>query len=660
LTGAATIAAHPADDRGGRLAHLPALDGIRALAVGLVIAYHLEIDVVRGGFMGVDLFFVLSGFLITTLLLREHARSGAIDFVGFWLRRARRLLPAVFLLLAAVAVAAAWASPFDRDQLRWDILSALGYVANWRFIAAGQSYFQEFAAPSPVQHLWSLAIEEQFYLVWPVIVLAAMSVAAWGRRAAAAVVLTLVAAIAASAVAQAMTFDEMDPTVAYFATHTRSHELLVGALAAVLLERSPRFAGAVRPLASGIAPAALAMILGFAALMSDVSSAYYFGGSLAFSLAAAALIVAVSVRSSGRETWTARLLSRRPLPAIGAISYGLYLWHWPMILWLTPASTGVDGPVLAVLRVAVTLAVAGASFVLVEQPIRGGSIGRVHLGVREIGLGALAGAVVLAGIAVVNTRGAQPLPEFVSNNRTLIFERVPGATGSVGLIGDSVAMSLYPGLAYEAAATSRSLAAAAFPGCPIGEAERVDRDGAPFPFARRCPAAAVSEQGKLVDRHDPDVIVWISARERFDIRIDDVVLQAGSPEWIEAAFDDWDRVLARLTERGAGVILVLPFHAAGSDPAECESADALRDRRCTEPNLATNALRQLYVRWAAGHGDQVTVIDPDPVACPSNPCPDTLAGVTLRSDSVHFTQEGALIVADRLLEMVPRDVWEGH
>ncbi len=148
----------PMHDVGGRLAYLPALDGARAIAVGLVMVYHLDLGILRGGFLGVDLFFVLSGFLITTLLIREYTERRRIDLVSFWLRRARRLLPALFLVIAAIAVWAAGSSPFERDQLRWDVLSVLGYVTNWRFIAAEQSYFQEFATPSPVQHLWSLAI----------------------------------------------------------------------------------------------------------------------------------------------------------------------------------------------------------------------------------------------------------------------------------------------------------------------------------------------------------------------------------------------------------------------------------------------------------------------------------------------------------------------
>jgi peptidoglycan/LPS O-acetylase OafA/YrhL len=151
-----------------RLRYMPALDGLRAAAVAAVLLYHGDVGWARGGYLGVDAFFVLSGFLITSLLLVEWQAARGIDLPGFWRRRARRLLPALFLVLGAVAVfAAGWAPAEMLQRLRGDAFAAIGYVANWRFIASGQSYFAQFATPSPLQHVWSLAIEEQFYLVWP-------------------------------------------------------------------------------------------------------------------------------------------------------------------------------------------------------------------------------------------------------------------------------------------------------------------------------------------------------------------------------------------------------------------------------------------------------------------------------------------------------------
>src|SRR5690554_4146704 len=154
-----------------RLRYLPALDGLRAFAVAGVLCYHGGLAWAQGGFLGVDLFFVLSGFLITTLLLREHEDRGAIALGAFWIRRARRLLPALGLLIVLVILYALFvAAPDELRTIRGDALATLGYVANWRFIATDDSYFALFQAPSPLRHVWSLAIEEQFYLLWPLIV----------------------------------------------------------------------------------------------------------------------------------------------------------------------------------------------------------------------------------------------------------------------------------------------------------------------------------------------------------------------------------------------------------------------------------------------------------------------------------------------------------
>jgi peptidoglycan/LPS O-acetylase OafA/YrhL len=652
------IGQSPSPQGGAGLPYAPALDGARALAVGMVMAYHLGASFLPGGFLGVDLFFVLSGFLITTLLMREHRQRDRISLTGFWLRRARRLLPALFLVLAAVAVWALVASPFERDGIRLDILSSLGYAVNWRFIAEGQSYFDEFASPSPVQHLWSLAIEEQFYVLWPILVVGAFVLGRRARPGFWAPVVALVVAIGASAALQALAYDEYDPSVAYFATHTRAHELLIGALGAVLVESSPRFRLFVRRAAPVVGAAALVVLIAFFVLMPDTSPVYFLGGSVVFSVAAIAVVLSVTGRRGDRHP-VGRVFALRPLVTIGLISYGLYLWHWPVFLWLSPERTGIDGPLLAGLRVGATLAIAGLSFVLIERPIRRGSIGRFRLGVRPVVIGAASAAVAVAGLTLVTTRDSQPVPEFVANNRSLIAPTSPDADVTIGLVGDSVAMSLYPGLVLEAGQRGYQVAAATFPGCPLGEIERVDRDGVPIGFARRCPETAPREQERLVERYDPPIVFWLSARERLTIRIGDEVMRTGTPEWEEAAFEDWDRVYERLSSRGAHVVLVLPFHRPGVDPNECAGEAGLADPACTGPSLSTNSLREEYRRWAARHPDGVTVLDPDPHLCPANPCPSQIDGMELFSDRVHLTVEAAEMLADRLVAELPPDLLRG-
>lgn len=640
------------------LQHVPALDGVRGVAVALVVLYHLGLPA-PGGFLGVDLFFVLSGFLITTLLLREWASDGRIDLIRFWLRRARRLLPALFVLLIVAAVVASKASPFDKSSLRWDLLSSLGYVANWRFILAGQSYFQEFTAPSPVRALWSLAIEEQFYIVWPLIAFGSMAFLrrATGRRRL-IVPVVFVAAAAASVASLALRYDQFDPSAAYYATDARVHELLVGAGAAVLFAMAPRVVAFVERHAGWIAAISLALIILAGAAFSDSSSLYYFGGSLLFSLCCAALVLAVVAGADSRGP-AIRLLRLRPVVWLGAVSYGVYLWHWPLIVWLTPAVTHLDGPALLALRVSATLVVVTLSYYIVERPIRRGTIRGVRLGAKVVFAATLVCAVVIASTVVISTRGSRPLPPYLSANVTLVRNVVPQAHGTIGMVGDSVAMSLYPGFAYVAAERGISVSAATFPGCSLGQAIRVDEQGKPFWNAKSCPKTAVKEQNAMIAEDNPSIVFWLSARDRYDILQNGRVLTGGSHEWEVASFADWDRALSRLTARGAHIVLIMPLAGTGGNPAECTTVADLSRTKCTRPLLKNGGLRLEYRRWAAQHPDQVTVLEPDDVLCPGNAnCPATLDGVKLRvADGVHYTPTGAIVAARRLFPLVPVGLW---
>ncbi|HEY1740654.1 MAG TPA: acyltransferase, partial [Acidimicrobiia bacterium] len=352
----------PAQTR-GRIAYQPPLDGIRALAVLAVIAYHLNYGWAKGGFLGVDVFFVLSGYLITTLLLREWDTDRHIDLVAFWGRRARRLFPALLLVLLAAALAAVWFTPADQlARLRGDAIAALLYVANWRFILSGQSYFDLFNAPSPLRHLWSLAIEEQFYLLWPPIVYVALR----ARRSRRVLGLICVVGIIASAVCMAMLFHANDVSRAYYGTDSRCQTILVGCLLAVLVERRRPTARSERVLRA-VGVGSFAVILLSFMVVNAQSSLLFHGGSAAFAVASAGIIAGTSLVTTGPVR---RLLSITPLRGIGKISYGLYLWHWPLIVWLTPARLGLGSASTDVVRVAATFACAIASYFLVELPIR--------------------------------------------------------------------------------------------------------------------------------------------------------------------------------------------------------------------------------------------------------------------------------------------------
>jgi len=345
--------------------HVPGLDGLRALAVIAVLLFHA--GYLQGGFLGVDLFFALSGFLITSLLLRDATTSG-VGLGTFWGRRARRLLPAVLALLVVVSLwAAAFGSPADLDGVRRDGPWALFYVANWHFIADAGGYWQSFSQPSMFDHLWSLAIEEQFYLVWPVVILAIWR---WSRRPHAALFITCVVGIVVSFALMLFLYDGGDPTRVYMGTDTRAASLLAGALAATAPGR--RFTrDLVRRL--GGATTTLLVVVGAMVLWSwtavDGASAVglYRGGLLLHSLACALLVAVVATAPASPGS---RALGCRPLAWVGVMSYGLYLWHWPVYVVLSPDRTGWDGLALLVPRLALSTALAVASYRLVENPIR--------------------------------------------------------------------------------------------------------------------------------------------------------------------------------------------------------------------------------------------------------------------------------------------------
>ena len=360
--------------------HLPALDGLRALAILGVIAYHLGLGWASGGYLGVDLFFVLSGFLITSLLLEEWRGAARIRLGAFWGRRARRLLPALFLVLIAVALYAVvngrFSSPasggaaIDLSGLRGDALATFFYVANWHAIFSHQSYFTQFSTPSPLQHTWSLAIEEQFYLLWPLVILGLVT---WSPRRWRHIGLGLcVVGALASATAMALLYHPgTDPSRIYYGTDTRAFDLLAGAAVAMLAAGRPQPGRRARSALHGAAPAAVAILAVFWARGGTAAglptSGMFRGEFLACAVLGAVVIADVRQLDPGL---LGRLLSFGPLRWIGTVSYGLYLWHWPVFVYLDQARTGLSGVVLDLARVGLTFSVATASFYLVERPIR--------------------------------------------------------------------------------------------------------------------------------------------------------------------------------------------------------------------------------------------------------------------------------------------------
>ncbi len=359
--------------------HLPALNGLRAVAVIGVVAYHLQLRWASGGYLGVDLFFVLSGFLITTLLLEEWGASGRISLGAFWGRRARRLLPALFLVVGALGLYlianAVWGGPganglVDLSDLRGDAISTLLYVNNWHSIFVHQSYFAQFSTPSPLQHTWSLAIEEQFYLVWPLVLLLQLRLARRGWRRA-GMLLTVSLGVLSSILMAILFHPGADPTRVYYGTDTRLFDLMAGATVAFVAASRPQPRLQVRRTLHVVAPlaaAALAVFWVTAGTPGGLPTNFMFEGGFLICAALAALVVA-DARLTEPGAFS-RALAWRPLHFIGTISYGIYLWHWPVIVYLNGSRTGLSAWPLDLLRIAVTLAVSTASYYLVERPIR--------------------------------------------------------------------------------------------------------------------------------------------------------------------------------------------------------------------------------------------------------------------------------------------------
>ena len=354
-----------------RLRHFSALDGLRGLAVALVLLYHGGVSQARGGYLGVTMFFTLSGFLITSLLLVEHGGSGRLSLRRFWGRRARRLVPALLLTFPLVALVVHLSPQAPSSGLMGDAVSSLLWFQNWRLVLAHSSYADLFSLPSPFQHFWSLAVEEQYYLVFPLVALFFLGRA--GKRAFATMLGILV--VVSVALGAAMATNAPTITRAYYGTDSRIGEILIGALLAVAVVRAsgpitvaPRFRYALDAAAVG----ALATLAWLVTTLAYGDVRLFRGGLLLAAVCTAVLIFAAVQPGS----LVARGLSVRPLTALGVISYGVYLFHWPLFLLITKASTHSDGVKLFALRAGATVALATISYVIVENPIRRGALRR--------------------------------------------------------------------------------------------------------------------------------------------------------------------------------------------------------------------------------------------------------------------------------------------
>ncbi|HEX9063808.1 MAG TPA: acyltransferase family protein, partial [Streptosporangiaceae bacterium] len=396
--------------------YMPGLDGLRALAVLAVIAYHEQFGWAPGGLLGVGVFFTLSGFLITGILVNQWNAEDKVALGSFWLHRARRLLPALFVMLAVVT---AWVTVADRARLgalRDAVGAAVGYYSNWYLIIKNQSYFARFAPPAPLDHLWSLAVEEQFYLLWPLLLLGGLLLLRRLKGSAAWLIVPTGLLAAASAAAMwAWYVPGLDPTRVYEGTDTRAFGLLIGAMLALAWPRGSQQSGStrttqrgahsaaagprvpdrlVRPMLDVAGLAGLAVIFVLIWRVSEYSPFSYRGGLVLLSVATAAVVAATAYPAS----LVGKALGWAPLRWIGVRSYGIYLWHYPVIVLTTKPNTK-PAPVEAVLQIAASVLLAALSWKLVEEPIRHGAIGKGWARLRASGLRDRLAQVTVGGAA---------------------------------------------------------------------------------------------------------------------------------------------------------------------------------------------------------------------------------------------------------------------
>jgi peptidoglycan/LPS O-acetylase OafA/YrhL len=672
---------------GASRTYQPALDGIRALAVGGVLLYHLDVDWAAGGFLGVEVFFVLSGFLITGLLFGEWRRTGGIDLVGFYRRRARRLLPALFLLLIVVTALAAVALREELGRLRGDVLAALAYVTNWYLVANQQSYFQALGRPPLLQHLWSLAIEEQYYVLWPV---GLLLLARLARGRTSRVLAAVVVGAALSTAWMALLYQPFeDPSRLYYGTDTRAASLLIGsALAVAWPTVSARFGGSRWEglLADGLAIAALVGLGWFAATANPFGSLLFQGGFAAVSVLTALLIAASTHPGSAVG---ARLLGHPVLRWLGVRSYAIYLWHWPIFMLTRPElDTSVTGLPNTLLRLALTLVAADLSFRFVEDPIRHGAIGRWLSRAGETGapgrlarrnglalagsVGAVVAVLSLTLLGAAPTSGITGLPpgvnvaqpsELAASDEPEPSGAAPSTPNSSAaapsgtaagrtlpvpllLVGDSQA-NLLALNAPKRVARTFTITNGWKEGCGILSDTITSRTG----FGRNmaeCRTWPDRWRSQLAKSRAPITLVMLGAWDVFDVRVDGQPMAFGTPEWDAHWLEQLRAGIGILRDGGSqvalfGVPCYRPVHSGGT-PYLPERADDAR----------TAHLNSLLQAAAAEDPPHVFY-----VAAPREFCADERIATDLyyRWDGVHYGSKGADLVfrtiTDELLAIPP-------
>ncbi|WEV77787.1 acyltransferase [Janibacter cremeus] len=647
-----------------RLAHSPALDGVRGLFMLCFMAFHFGATWLSGAWVGINLFFVLSAFLITRLLVEEKMLRGGIDAIAFYRRRARRLLPALFLVLGFVVVYAfLWADETVRSKIGGDVLATLGYVMNWRLIGEGDQYFGTQGGASPLRHAWTLAIEEQFYVLVPFVVLGLLALARSRRL----ITLVLLVGAVTSAVWTAVVgfHDAGDYPRVYYGTDTRAQALFVGAALGVWL--APGANGRVptvsRPVVVASGVVGVVSSIGAFFVVGPYSAwMFNLGGMFVFALGAALLVLACA---DERPSWVHTVFGWRPLAYAGRLSYGLYLWHWPIRLAFGPERFGGNAVIAFVVDAALTVAAAHLSYQYIERPVLRKGVRGLFPSVRSAsGVAAAVVAPVIAlagtGFAVAqsapDTSGSPPVaaapagppPELVEGQAG--YE--PEEPARIGVYGDSVPFYL-----------ADRFPADAFPGVTVHNyaKEGCDLLSAPMSWAPgfqmgnqpECVAMKEEWPQQFEQAGDEVLVIFASPLLAVPHVVEGERLWLDDEAYLELITDRLDTVRREANDAGAQQVQIV--NVPCRKPVKESIPEEFRVVFDSSPHVVQEykdpkRINSLVAEWARGH-DDVALVDLHGALC-SDGYQAKIQGIQVFNDFLHFSPEATPMIWDHLLGRV--------
>jgi peptidoglycan/LPS O-acetylase OafA/YrhL len=661
----------------------------------LVLAYHAGVPLVIGGFIGVDVFFVISGFLITGLLLREVEDTGRIALANFWARRARRLIPAATVVLTATAVAVWQFGPItQRSVFGGDIVSSALSIVNWRLAQRSVDYLAEDVGVSPVQHFWSLAVEEQFYVIWPLLIAVVALIASrrgLSFRRVAAIALTLVAV---PSFVWSLSYTASDPAGAFFVTTTRLWELAVGAILALAASRVARASRAFLGLASIVGIALIAF--GAVWISADMP---FPGWRAAVPVAGAALVIAGGLGL--RQGVVSRALSTSPMVWIGGMSYSLYLWHWPVLIvgreWL-----GLEGWHWSAALTLGSVVPAWLSYRFVEMPMRS-AVRLVSSPSLSLSIGA---NLALASVIVATFVGTAPIPQIPNSTSDTQTPGVitpsspevplgalalgvdpesapdatprdtyasivpspsvadkdlprcgsangksdelnpctigdPNGTVTVVVVGDSKIQQWGDGLDEAFATLGWNGTVLTKSGCPFSDAKTTSGANSPYPTCETYDVRALT----MLEAHPPDLIVT-SQRANAGYFGDDPANRS-VPDGIKGLVSRWNTVQSWGTD-----IIVIPDNP--SPPAGMQMIECVASELNSMTNCAFNRADAIEssgaptLLAAAEQVPGVQVVDMTDYVCPGTMCPPVIGGVLVYRQGSHITTTYVLTLSEIL------------